>query len=243
MHSKTHPQPKSFKCCGMVFDNKPDLRDHQKIHDKAQTCHICSKVFKNKLRLSLHVKRHGERTIPCDKCHMFFRLTKDLKKHVTNVHSPKQFFCEKCGLRLSQKKLLNVHQKRGCNERLNTDLPDKVVVRSTLQCSSCEFKCLRIESLRRHMARHHPEYDWKAIASCLCMKCIRQFDSPEQVAEHQAKHPVYQCDICKMILITQLSLERHVKIHSTKDRPFTCEVQFCLTSLNIMRTTFIVHSH
>lgn len=239
-HSHVHPPAvTSLQCCGRTYASKLCLVRHQRsVHgpDQPSTCTVCQKVFRSKTKLYNHMQRHGEKKHGCTQCGRKFHMAKDLKLHLQVVHEQKRrFVCDLCGHRVTLKTSLVAHRARcgqadkatqGRNARLKQSARAfDNIVRPDLWCVECDFRCLRPATLKRHYVNVHPSADWEALAHCLCVKCLRQFETTELAAEHRAKHhPTVQCDICKAVLMSELSLERHKKIHTVKDRPYTCAV-------------------
>lgn len=220
-------------CCGRIFAMKHHFMRHQRsVHGpfKPLTCNECQKVFLTQGKLYYHMQRHGEKQHQCNKCKRTFHMKKDLKSHELTVHQHlRPFACDICGNHYSTKLSMQNHRTR-CASNLDQASPHKIfgkvgAPRPDLWCSLCDFRCMRPDTLKKHIGIQHPELDWQELAQCLCLKCLRQFSTAEQLEEHRTKHhPTLQCDICKAILTSELSLERHKKIHTAKDRPFTCSV-------------------
>lgn len=235
-HNRIHPSL-SLECCDRVFNSRRHFRRHtHSVHGpfRPLTCNECHKVFLTKEKLYNHMQRHGEKKQLCTQCGRNFHLKKDLKMHIETVHQClRKYPCDQCGRHFSTKVTMMRHSSR-CG--LISGQKRKVRVsaihspRPQMWCTECDFRCLRPDTLKRHFDKNHEGFDWELLAQCMCIKCLRQFNTVEQAVEHHAKHhPTLQCDICKTILSSELSLERHKKIHTVKDRPFTCPVCNTLT--------------
>lgn len=224
------------------------------LSEKNWICQECGNAFDTKYRLNCHMERHGEKKHSCDLCGQLFHMKKDIKLHKKCVHRIEPgFMCDQCGLELGTQQKLDTHHAQCVKQTLNDQGRVELVAdvqwgrgrrpqmrnytgnvslnresagaRPRMQCSCCPFTCLRPETLQRHFKERHPNSDWRAMEQCLCMKCFRQFKTPDEVVQHKEKHHrQWQCDICKTFLNTEISLERHRKIHPNKERRFTCEV-------------------
>lgn len=211
------------------------MRHQRAVHGpfKPAACTVCHKVFASKPKMYQHMQRHGEKRHVCTQCGLKFHMKKNLKSHCELVHEEqRRFVCDLCGHRVSSKKSLAAHSTRcgkpGQNNRRHCTMaaPALESIRPYLWCVQCDFRCRRPGTLKRHYSEQHPSEDWDALAQCLCKRCIRQFDTTELLAEHLAKHhPTVQCNICKAVLLCELTLERHKKIHTVKERPFKCAVR------------------
>ncbi|CAG5119403.1 unnamed protein product [Candidula unifasciata] len=105
---------KSLECCGISFQNKAALRDHNSIfHRGGYRCQICSRNFCRKALL---------------------------RRHLTVHSGQKDFFCEICGYATSHKSNLERHQKVHTKKEPTTEvLRKRSTATENLQLGTASF--------------------------------------------------------------------------------------------------------
>lgn len=91
--------------------------------------------------------------------------------------------------------------------------------------------------MREHLRKKHPiigPKQWNQMRNSLCVKCNKTFETPDGLKAHRQKaHTVFKCDICDKSMITELSLNHHRSLHSSKERNYKCNVSgdfFCYSN-------------
>lgn len=92
----------------------------------------------------------------------------------------------------------------------------------TIRC--CDKKYTAAQTLKQHYRDNHPDEDFEAVARLVCIQCCIQFDNPTAMQAHAATHIKLECKVCKNLFLNAQSLNNHMLAHSTKERPFVCEV-------------------
>lgn len=215
--------------CNKVFKDKTLLRWHMnKTHAPLvpSQCDVCSLIFKNNGRLILHMKNvHVEAIFECDICQRKFRQKKNLKIHIMKVHVREaKFICTACGRKFTGHTSLKRHEalpkclppSQNFRRENRTYNPNPI-----FSCSMCSLKFSNLQSGRIHYRNVHKVED----KSGICLICNDLSPSKDKLYDHlRAKHPHLSCPVCKRFFKTRISLKSHIATHSTKERPFECEV-------------------
>lgn len=206
----------------------------------------CKKAFASSDMLASHQSRHVTTKYVCDQCLQTFRMKKDLDMHNQFVHLKSlPVVCHRCGIGITDDIELQLHTDNKCKLAKQNRRSVKTVVSTTMKkripptdptdpsandrtgmnCAVCPRKYFHIKSLLLHYRNEHNDWDSTGEMAKICRKCYHQFDSAEESAAHfEAAHNRWQCEICKKSLICQESLDRHMKRHPNKKRPFKCEL-------------------
>ncbi len=103
---KTHiehcKKERPFHCelCGLGFQVKESLTDHEKIHShgsKSFSCSVCKRKFHSRKQLSSHKHVvHEKPKFNCADCGQAFRWKKSIAGHCMKHLGLKPFKCSKC---------------------------------------------------------------------------------------------------------------------------------------------------
>lgn len=240
----TNPYKSICTKCNLELSSKENLRKHvQQFHgpEDETKCPECMKLFGNLRQLKRHLATHREKPYQCTKCGKNFRYQIFLDKHIATHRA---YVCELCGVGVSS----NTHLKRhiAC---VHENKKEKKYRRS-IACTLCEVILPKLTEAREHFFAKHTRAAWTEFRSLCCGTCSIRFDSTvirdahyslyqgnhdksktrmkergfrKQIPWSQRKRP-HECDICKYTFKTTDSLEKHMKMHPKKPRPFKCEV-------------------
>ena len=107
--------------CAIKFVTPMALQKHQEVAHRKITCDICGKEFESKQgwhkTLSGHKKHQhgiGLEDLDCTVCKKSFNVKAHLKKHLAEVHGPKNHMCEQCGKSFTTEKILTEHKMVSC---------------------------------------------------------------------------------------------------------------------------------
>lgn len=233
--------------CNLELSSEENLRNHvQQYHgpEDETKCPECKKIFANLRKLKRHVANHRQKPYQCTQCEKSFRHQRFLDKHSAAHTTIRAYVCELCGLGLSS----NNHLKRhiaGVHENKKVKK-----YRRSIDCTLCEVIFSNLTEARVHFFAKHTKAAWIEFRSLCCGSCYIRFESTVIRDEHyslyqgnhdksknrtiirgpknliswsQRKHP-HECDVCKYSYKTIDSLEKHMKMHHKKPRPFKCEV-------------------
>lgn len=95
------------------------------------------------------------------------------------------------------------------SKKLNRDATVKVVPSGTKhQCSICSKKYSRVAILNKHLKTH-------GSGSFTCSKCLRRFNSNEELLVHEASHSgdvrTFSCELCSNTFLQEKHLKTHIK--------------------------------
>ncbi|KAI1501755.1 hypothetical protein F5X99DRAFT_381561 [Biscogniauxia marginata] len=131
-----------------VFASRNKLRRHISTHTsyKPFTCSHCNQGFSAQQALDQHIRTHtGEKPYLCDVegCDKSFKQKSALTMHKRTHTGEKPLTCEHCGKCFCESSNLSKHRK--------THNPD---FKYKCEEPGCDSQFIRIDQLRRHMARH-----------------------------------------------------------------------------------------
>ncbi|KAK3798841.1 hypothetical protein RRG08_007198 [Elysia crispata] len=155
----------------------------------ATSCPICGKTFTLAANLPKHMKLHsGERPYICSVCGCSFPRSDYLKNHMRAAHLHSEqvsLSCTQCGETFPSLRLLEEH----VDDVHNGMRP--------FCCNLCNYSCLQLPDLKRHMK-----------------------------AKHLNKDPVlFECAICLAVFHKSVELKIHVtSIHQTSGKETKCNV-------------------
>lgn len=125
-HMATHKEEKPFICsfCGKAFKQRGQLRSHELYHRNPDE--MPDFLTKKK----------------CEQCERFFACTKNLKKHIRDVHDKfKPFICNICGHQSARKEMLESHHRQHTGHK-------------PYRCNYCTYQAADRNCLRKHIMRH-----------------------------------------------------------------------------------------
>lgn len=226
-------------------DNKPN-HDDCKSSAVPTTCPVCGKTNIKKKSMAVHIQMHQNRDkYKCSHCARGFERLLSLQQHERQHTGERPFVCEICAFTFTSKaglsnhiKLhalpLNKHKPLAKIQRLPMQLA-KPVSKVALQhrgirpeCPLCHSTFANRKSILGHMKLQHGVEGldaWKKMIDTTCMVCYEQFLGKDELNRHRPVHFDHHCHLCPRHFHSKLSLDTHVQMHSTKSRPFKCEVR------------------
>ena len=237
--SRRRNQPFDCLYCDEKIINYKDFINHRRLHQKL-TCSFCTKTFARKSTLENHVrelhKTKKEKTSNCDQCHRKFAHPHNLKKHIQAVHcNDKQFACDVCGLKWSNKCNLTIHKKSHIVDRQFDCLacgkifknsrellwhkketqhyaPVKKYVKEVRR-KKCDICGTIVNNIKLHMRTHTGEKQY------ICDICGKQFLQMNHFQGHQLVHAgikPHTCEVCDKSFTLRSSLTIHMQHHTEK---------------------------
>ena len=229
-HSGTTVERK-FNCrfCDHNSVNMNALEAHLRTHlkEKPHKCQICEKEFSEshslKGHMNIHSDKHKERNFNCSLCPKSFRTVRDVKIHVTNVHSEvRPFPCTHCPLKFKTKSHLKEHVQRLHNGDAKQ-----------FPCSKCKKSFKTRSDMRVHSLTHTDLRNFK------CLQCNGTYKTKQVLNMHvKFSHGVtkkYKCDLCTSILKSKSALTYHKTVHSNL-KPYKCDL--CTSTFSCVTNVF-----
>ena len=162
-------------------------------------CKICQKKFQSKPALAYHMKLHDGKTYSCQICFKNFKHPKTLKNHML-CHEDKKFICTKCNQGFNTNFALMMHDNQ-------THIQAK-----SWKCTLCDSSFTRCSSYHQHLKIHRESKSFS------CEKCGESFCKKTLLRAHMksnhSKNSInLKCNICGVICLNKVSLEKHKQIH------------------------------
>ncbi|XP_028264581.1 uncharacterized protein LOC114437847 [Parambassis ranga] len=265
-HKASHTPFQCNRCDESFTLFKPLLRHCENIHKISPPfkCSHCPRTLPQLRLLVKHEWQHtGHLPFQCAQCSARFRSDIDLLSH-QRVHTrEKPYLCAECGKIFAHKcnllRHFNLIHGEARNEKKHS-------------CSQCEksFKekgALKMHQRKNHlnelfrnpcpycgkmvssstMARHKLMHTGERPFKCTVPECDRYFRSTSEVKRHVLLHHTtdrpYTCDVCGKGFINLWALNTHAKIHSG-EKPFACHIcgKAFLKVYSMLRHKKLVHT-
>ena len=209
-------------CVSNFFDKQAKDRHVENCHQPKEShiCTTCNMSFKSKIGLKTHLKvKHSyPENHKCKICFEKFTNEANMKRHVKSMHD-KEYICLICYEAFSNERKLEKHKA------IYGHLKERVKAKDEFECSKCDFKTSRKDSLLRHKRLKHQAYrkDFTAIEETLrenskwtCSKCNKTFSKVEEIESHVINCQEFKCYVCDKEFTMKSSLKRHLeKMHPT----------------------------
>ena len=221
---------RNFTCeyCVSNFFNKQAKDRHVENCHKLKESYICSKCtmsFKSKIGLETHkkVKHSNNDNHRCKICKAKLTNEANLKRHIQSMHD-KEYVCLICFEVFSNERLLEKHKA------IYGHMKDRVKAKDEFECSKCDFKTSRKDSLIRHkrLKHHIHRKEFAAIEETLkensnwtCSRCNKTYATEEEIEGHVISCENNKCQLCDKEFTLKSNLKRHLK----KKHPSVCK--FC----------------
>ncbi|KAJ9584218.1 hypothetical protein L9F63_021423 [Diploptera punctata] len=182
-HLKMHNHPEPFFCsiCNVRFHNRAALNTHTPKHSTEMpfSCNVCNRGFKWKQGLQSHMTVHTpEKKHLCPECGFSTAYQSTFRAH-TLVHTSNMFACQHAGCSFKTVRKhnyvshLKTHTKekpyqcevcgqsysQAKNLRRHAVKHDAVAEESIEHCPLCLYQTMRVDKLKIHFRKHHPEGD------------------------------------------------------------------------------------
>ncbi|XP_048480691.1 zinc finger protein 883 [Plutella xylostella] len=207
-HIETHRSASTCQLCGEAFEEWPQLISHRLNHitnSKQLKCHLCWKLFKLDHALEYHfLTEHYDKEFPglkCKYCGKVYQNTRQMGKHINDLHKSKAYTCEVCSRVFTRKHALIEHMN----------------VHSAAEhaCDQCSYTTKHKTALVTHkLRRHAPE-------KFICQNCRRVFAAQAQLDAHACADKPWMCNQCGKVFSFKAAMMTHAQTHSS-ERPFKC---------------------
>ncbi|KAF7991993.1 hypothetical protein HCN44_010813 [Aphidius gifuensis] len=129
--------------------------------------------------------------LDCDICNKVFEKPENLHRHLRK-HTG-EFICSSCLVVFSKKENLKSHECFSKN------------INNLYECPICQKNFTVKKNFKRHMIIH--------TQTNYCKFCKQIFTSKRHLDEHKCENAKFVCDKCNKKLISNTSLNRHMKLH------------------------------
>ena len=243
------------------FNNKTSANHHGKILQKGLfmvTCKFCGTQFKEECRLKEHqTRKHWKELedktgVPADKfsctpCSRYWRVKRDLERHVRITHGPKlptqaKHMCQYCG-----KNFARLQNRKRHEVKMHKDVKVK---KEELPCTHCGVIYQVKGHLLRHIKNNHNESSQSdtKVNPLVCIQCGRRYVKMKQLKDHMRVHSkTYleaksMCNICGKEFRSNVSLKSHVDIIHNGRRDYPCDrCGKLFTRYNTLKTHRKIH--
>ncbi|XP_017770377.1 PREDICTED: zinc finger protein 729-like [Nicrophorus vespilloides] len=219
---------------------KHELLEH--LDDNKQhffECSKCENTFCSLDSLRKHddCETYTDVTYQCTICHLVYASIPKIREHFNDDHPTTSLFfcpypdCEKnfTVLRYAKHHMIEMHKRKNKLMALKE---------STLECSICEKKFTKMNSLKIHMSSHGRGFK--------CKVCAEKFDTVESRNFHFNKEhfeeSLYRCQICQKSHPSKRALNLHHKIHHMEHRKAICKICNKEVGIVYMKEHMLIHN-
>ena len=210
--------------CSKTFDRFNQFLRHQQEHPVRNKCMFCEYQNAEEFNVYEHERTHADKfRFKCTSCDLSFTSNENRIQHEINVHHREKgisFNCPLCDEKFAEEREYQQHVKT-----------------QHFRCPYCDHRCLNEHSLKNHLHFKHNGSHACTLDGCtrrfttihglhmhwreehayfLCHLCKIQFESLEQIKEHDVqehKKEKLECayDGCKEWFTNKLKLRVHMK--------------------------------
>jgi len=215
------PQVKTeFRCdeCDKYFERREGLTKHINLRHgdgnfETYDCKLCDYKSKYVKRLENHINEyHSEdssgklskpkKSTMCPECGKVLKTVKILNKHIREVHTGEEMFCDQCDYKTKRRRCLKVHTERFHSEN------GTVNGRETLTCEICGFQTKWKQTLEDHTEREHIKVSYP------CNMCDFVASTKRKLSEHKNRHgQILKCTFegCEKVFETSKKWLKHIR--------------------------------
>ncbi|VEN42218.1 unnamed protein product [Callosobruchus maculatus] len=257
MHLESHTG--KFICydCNKVFARKETLKHHSCVSFFNFKCPYCDKLYYQQKVLNYHIKVYHDKKFACTvSCGRVFKSAKELEEHTCPLPTPKikQFPCEVCGNKFTQKRNLQTHMKRHSDLKTKYTCPICGVELSYREtylkhvrlhegprfvCDICNKSYKRKDILLEHKRMVH---EGQMVSCEVCSKQIVSKNLKKHMLNHQPEK-TFKCTICNNAYKQNRALQRHLKSHEKADIDSSNYPFFCPVCKKKMKHRYSVRRH
>ena len=200
--------------------------------------------------MRIHWKELEDRTgviaekFSCKPCSRYWRVKRDLERHMRTVHGPKilkreTHICQYCGKNFSRLQNRKRHELK-----MHKNLKVK---REEFPCPQCDLVYKYRGQRSRHIKDIH-EKESQSTTKHVCQKCGREYARAKQLKNHMRIHSKKYleakstCNICEKDFRCNASLKIHVNAIHNRQRDYACDIcGKCFTRSRTLTTHRKIH--
>lgn len=158
-HTPKHSTEMPFSCslCNRAFKWKQGLQNHMAVHtpEKRHLCSECGFSTAYQSTFRAHTLMHTSNMFVCPHAECNFKSARkqNFVSHLMTHNKEKPYQCEVCGQSYSQSKNLRRHAVKH----------DAVAEEFLEHCPLCLYQTMRLDKLKIHFKKHHPDGDEKLL--------------------------------------------------------------------------------
>lgn len=199
-------------------------------------------TFTTFLLKNMQLKSPELNFLSCDNCDYRTAKRYSLQLHMKRLHMPlsygKPFFCEVCGIRMSELANLKTHMRihtgerpfsctfESCDRRFVSSSELTIHMRRHLgekpyTCDQCPAAFVSKDYLNKHTMTKHSD-----LRPFSCAECDKSFKDVTTYKSHLVTHTdirKYNCDVCGKSFRQLGAFQVHMNIH-TDHRPYACKM-------------------
>ena len=223
---RTPPKKVAYFCqfdqCNFECSLSSGLKQHLMSHnnEREHECSICQAKFRNRSHLQSHqrtahsrgLSSESQQSLTCSECGKLFEKKFNYERHLKSHRG--SYDCSFCGKRFPKMQSLGGHMKAAH--------PKNITAHPPLICECCGKEFQTKKSLEEHVNRQKNPAEKVECSHCGKFVASNSLSSHSRYCQREKDSDKLTCPECKEMFANEYSLKRHLSIHYTDDKPFSC---------------------